>query len=114
MQSGEILRSMNEHLDVVPLGPGKAIDVSPVDPSARIATLLGQEEPLGNSIIVVHGTCPCLPDWSAGVSMRWGGRRRPRNARAARPRSEWNVAFVSSVSRPLRGPVVLLVGPLLT
>jgi hypothetical protein len=87
---------MNQRLDVVPLRPGKAIEVSPIDPGPRVATLLGKQEPLGNRLIVVHGTCPCLPDWSSRVSMRWGGRRRPRNARAARPRSARNEAFAFS------------------
>jgi hypothetical protein len=47
---------MNERLDAVPLRPGKAVDVSPIDSGGRIATLLGPQEPPGNSLIVVHGT----------------------------------------------------------
>jgi hypothetical protein len=60
MQPGEVPRAMNERLDAVSLRPGKAIDVSPIDPGGRIAPLLGQQEPVGNVFIVVDGGGPGL------------------------------------------------------
>jgi hypothetical protein len=55
VQPGEVPGAVNERLDKVPLRPGQATHVAPIDPGGRIAPLLRQQEPLGNSLIAAHG-----------------------------------------------------------